>query len=149
MRVNSVITIIFVTSTFFLNNLNFKDKNSAAYKQCVGEAYYFRAWFYFQLFKNYGKIAWVNRPLEPQEEEMNQPQQERTVIADSILADLDKAIANLNTQNSSASMRVHKDVHVLSRARWHSMRLHGRGIIRQRTMLSTTQLLPMRRLSLT
>ena len=58
---------------FFLNNLNFKDKNSAAYKQCVGEAYYFRAWFYFQLFKNYGKIAWVNRPLEPQEEEMNQP----------------------------------------------------------------------------
>lgn len=95
---------------FFLNNLNFKDKNSAAYKQCVGEAYYFRAWFYFQLFKNYGKIAWVNRPLEPQEEEMNQPQQERTVIADSILADLDKAIANLNLQNSSASMRIHKDV---------------------------------------
>ena len=47
---------------------------------------------------------------------MNQAQQERTVIADSILADLDKAIANLNTQNSSASMRIHRTWHVLSKS---------------------------------
>ena len=38
------------------------------------------------------------------------PRANRTVIADSILSELDKAIANLNEQNSAASMRVHRDV---------------------------------------
>uniref|UniRef100_A0AB33JMG9 RagB/SusD family nutrient uptake outer membrane protein n=2 Tax=unclassified Prevotella TaxID=2638335 RepID=A0AB33JMG9_9BACT len=96
---------------FLINNLGHVANPSAAdYKQCVGEAYYFRAWYYFQLFKKYGKITWVSKPLDPTAEEMNLPRQERTVIADSILADLDKAVANLSAQRSSATMRVHQDV---------------------------------------
>ena len=38
------------------------------------------------------------------------PRENRTVIADNILADLDKAIENLNVQNNSSTMRIHKDV---------------------------------------
>ena len=38
------------------------------------------------------------------------PRANRTIIADSILADLDKAVMYLNTQNNSATMRIHKDV---------------------------------------
>lgn len=41
---------------------------------------------------------------------MRLPRDSRTVVADSILADLDKAISYLGEQNNSASMRVHKDV---------------------------------------
>ena len=96
---------------FLINNFNHvANTSSADYKQCVGEAYYFRAWYYFQLFKKYGKLTWVSKPLDPTAEVMNLPRQERTVIADSILADLDKAIANLRQQKSSATMRVHQDV---------------------------------------
>ncbi len=96
---------------FLLNNLrNGSDMTSVAYKQCVGEAYYFRAWYYFQLFQNYGELTWVNTPMDPNQEAMYLPRQSRTVIADSILADLDKAIINLSTQDNSASMRVHKDI---------------------------------------
>ena len=48
--------------------------------------------------------------LDPNMEEMKLPRANRTIIADSILADLDKAVMYLNTQNNSATMRIHKDV---------------------------------------
>lgn len=96
---------------FLLNNLgNCTEQGTAAYNQCVGEAYYFRAWYYYQLLVSYGPVTWINKPLDPNIEEMRLPRDNRTVIADSILADLDKAIASLNPQNNSATMRVHKDV---------------------------------------
>ena len=96
---------------FLLNNLgNCDEKGSARYKQCVGEAHYFKAWFYYTLFKSYGQLTWLDAPLDPNKDQMQLPRANRTVIADSILSELDKAIANLNEQNSAASMRVHRDV---------------------------------------
>jgi len=96
---------------FLLNNLGYCDeKGSARYKQCVGEAHYFKAWFYYTLFKSYGQLTWLDSPLDPNKDQMLLPRANRTVIADSILSELDKAIANLNEQNSAASMRVHRDV---------------------------------------
>jgi len=96
---------------FMLTNLdNCDEKGSARYKQCVGEAHYFKAWFYYTLFKSYGQLTWLDKPLDPNTDQMLLPRANRTVIADSILSELDKAIANLNEQNSAASMRVHRDV---------------------------------------
>ena len=96
---------------FFLNNLdNFKDVNSTDYKQAMGEGYYFRAWFYYQLFQQYGPLAWVDKPLEADMAEMKLPRENRTVIADHILADLDLAIANLKEVSNSGGFRVHRDV---------------------------------------
>ena len=96
---------------FMLTNLdNCDEKGSARYKQCVGEAHYFKAWFYYTLFKSYGQLTWLDKPLDPNTDQMLLPRANRTVIADSILSELDKSIANLNEQNSAASMRVHRDV---------------------------------------
>ena len=96
---------------FMLTNLgNCDEKVSARYKQCVGEAHYFKAWFYYTLFKSYGQLTWLDKPLDPNTDQMLLPRANRTVIADSILSELDKAIANLSEQNSAASMRVHRDV---------------------------------------
>lgn len=96
---------------FLLANLdNCSEKGSTLFNQYVGEAYYFRAWFYYQMFVSYGQLTWINTPLNPNIEAMRLPRANRTVIADSILADLDKAVMYLSTQNNSASMRVHKDV---------------------------------------
>ena len=94
-----------------LNNLgNCDEKGSARYKQCVGEAHYFKAWFYYTLFKSYGQLTWLDAPLDPNKDQMLLPRANRTVIADSILSELDKAVANLSLQNNAASMRVHRDV---------------------------------------
>lgn len=96
---------------FLLANLdNCVEQGSPDYDQYVGEAYYFRAWYYYRMFVDYGPLTWVSTPLDPNEEEMQLPRDSRTVVADSILADLDKAISYLGIQNNSASMRVHKDV---------------------------------------
>ncbi|MDE7471779.1 MAG: RagB/SusD family nutrient uptake outer membrane protein, partial [Paramuribaculum sp.] len=96
---------------FFLNNLdNCDQQTTAAYQQAVGEGYYFRAWYYYSLLLNYGPVAWVETPLDPDMEQMKLPRENRTVIADHILADLDMAIQNLNERSNSSTMRVHRDV---------------------------------------
>lgn len=96
---------------FLLCNLgNSAEAGTSDYNQCVGEAYYFRAWYYYKMLVDYGPLTWVNTPLDPNEEEMYLPRDNRTLIADSILADLDNAIKYLNEQSSSATMRVHRDV---------------------------------------
>lgn len=96
---------------FLLTNLgNCPDKGTALFNHYVGEAYYFRAWYYYQMFVSYGQLTWVNTPLDPTIEAMKLPRANRTVIADSILADLDKAVTLLKTQDNCAGMRIHKDV---------------------------------------
>lgn len=95
---------------FLINNLGNCKETGDAFKQCVGEAYFFRALYYYQMFIQYGPISWVSVVLDPVQEQMRIPRHDRTVVADSILADLDKAIEFLNVQNNSATMRVHRDV---------------------------------------
>lgn len=93
---------------FMLINAGNNKEESAAKRQYIGEAYYFRAWYYFQLMKNYGDVAWVDGVLDMSE--ANVPRTSRLTITDKILADLDLAITNLSEQSSSATMRVHRDV---------------------------------------
>lgn len=94
---------------FLLNNQDNCEKNST-FNQLIGEAYYFRAWYYYQMFKDYGPLAIVKEPLDPDLELMQVGQNSRTEVADFILSDLDKAISLMSEQNSSAGMRIHRDV---------------------------------------
>lgn len=95
---------------FLINNWGNCTETGSALNNCKGEAYYFRAWYYYQMFINYGELTWVNEVLDPVQEQMERPRDKRTLIADSILADLDRAILYLNSENTNANMRVHKDV---------------------------------------
>lgn len=95
---------------FLINNWDNCTETGAALNNCKGEAYYFRAWYYYQMFINYGELTWINEILDPVQEQMERPRDNRTLIADSILADLDKAIVYLHEENNSSGMRVHKDV---------------------------------------
>ena len=95
---------------FLITNLGNCNETGPVMEQCIGEAYFFRAWYYYQLFIDYGELTWLTEPLDPAQEQMERPRDSRTTIADNILKDLDKAIENLNLQNNSAKMRIHKDV---------------------------------------
>lgn len=96
---------------FLLQNINrCEDQESSSFKQCVGEAYYFRAAYYYSLLKNYGGVTWVDTPLDPDAGQMQLPRNTRTELTNYILKDLDDAIANLNEQNSNSTGRVHRDV---------------------------------------
>ena len=80
------------------------------YNQLIGEAYYFRAWYYYQLLKDYGGVAIVKEPLDPDLEAMQVGQDTRSAVTDFILEDLDIAIDLLDEQDNSASRRIHRDV---------------------------------------
>ena len=96
---------------FLLTNLdNCEGKGGAAYNQAVGEAYYFRAWYYYQMLINFGGVAWVDTPLDPDTTIMKLQREPRTVIADHILSDLDNAIELMAERNNCANFRVHRDV---------------------------------------
>lgn len=96
---------------FFLNNLdNYPDPSQTAYRQLVGEGYFFRAWYYYQLLVNYGPVSIVTEPLDPDASLMKIGRNSRMEVADFIIGDLQSAIENLEEQNSCASMRVHRDV---------------------------------------
>ena len=96
---------------YLLNNIdNCPDKGDIEYNQLKGEAYYFRAWYYYRMLINYGELAWVDKPLEPDMEVMMLPRESRTFIVDKILEDLGNARDLMREQSNSASMRLHKDV---------------------------------------
>lgn len=96
---------------FLLQNItNCEAQETSDYKQCLGEAYYFRAAYYYHLLVNYGGVTWIEKPLDPNAGEMQLERNTRTFIADKILADLDLAIDNLKEESNNSSRRVHRDV---------------------------------------
>ena len=102
---------------YFLANYKNASGDQAAIDQYVGEAYFFRAWFYFELVKKYGDVTFVNRVLPLDQEVMQVPRDPRTLVVDSILADLDRAATLLPVQANSSSLRVHRDAALTFKSR--------------------------------
>lgn len=94
---------------FVFENMDNARGNQNDINQLIGEAYFFRAFYYFEMLKKYGGVTWVNKVLAPDLDAMQLPRDSRLLIADSILSDLDRAISLLSTQSSNATMRIHKD----------------------------------------
>lgn len=102
---------------FFLRQIAQNKNRDAAVNKYIGEAYFFRAWFYFELVKKYGDVTWVNSLLSADDESTFLKRDSRLVVVDSILSDLNKASVLLDLQNNNSSMRVHKDVALAFKSR--------------------------------
>lgn len=86
----------------FFDNYRKCEDPFSAYQHILGEAYFFRAWLYFNLVKTYGDVPWYSTALSPDDEEfLNKARDPRTLVVDSILSDLDHAINYLNTRAES------------------------------------------------
>lgn len=95
---------------FLLQNITNCEDKGTDYEQCLGEAYYFRAAYYYHLLVNYGGVTWVEEQLDPDAELMKRPRNTRTEIVDYILNDLKDATTYLKEQGNNATRRVHRDV---------------------------------------
>lgn len=93
---------------FMIENIDNNTEDSAERDHIIGEAYYFRAWYYYGLVKDFGDVTWVDDVLEM--EDVNAPRDSRLTVVDHILNDLDVAIAHMKEKSNSASMRLHRDV---------------------------------------
>lgn len=80
------------------------------YRQYVGEAHFFRAWYYFQLVEKYGDVPWYGEQILPNEEDkLLRPRDSRTVVIDSIISDLDRAKEYLHLKSEVGNLRINKE----------------------------------------
>ena len=82
---------------YFLDNYNKPTISSEARNHYSGIARFFRAYFYFEKLKRFGDVPFYNKPLNEQSPELYKARDPRTLVTDSIIADLDYAIANLRS----------------------------------------------------
>lgn len=67
----------------------------------VGAARFFRAYFYFNMVKQFGDVPWYSVAIEANDSALlNKARDSRVLVIDSVLADLDYAIAHLPTAPS-------------------------------------------------
>ncbi|CAL1516377.1 RagB/SusD family nutrient uptake outer membrane protein [Chitinophaga sp. MM2321] len=83
----------------------------------MGEGYFFRAWYYFDLLQRFGNLPWIDKALTTNSEELYQERQSRSVIADHILEDLDKAISLLKDKESAPLFRINRSVALAFKSR--------------------------------
>lgn len=85
----------------FFENFN-RSSDEAAKKEYSGVAYFFRALFYYNKLKRFGDVPWYDTVIGTGDTELLlKPRDSRVLITQNIIADLDKAIENLNTNQSS------------------------------------------------
>ena len=96
---------------YFLDNYSKVNGTPEAINPFVGEAYFFRAYFYFGMLKTFGDVPWINKVLTVDNTEMIYGERlRRNIIADSIIQDLDKAISLLPTKTKAQTMRINKEI---------------------------------------
>lgn len=70
----------------------------------AGIARFFRAYFYYGMVKQFGDVPWYNKALDVADSALYKPRDKRTLVMDSVLADLDFAIANIyDTKDNTAT----------------------------------------------
>lgn len=83
---------------FMLNNENVKNYSDAGVRdKYVGLAKFFRAYFYFEKVRWYGDVPWYSDVITTSDEEnLFKARDPRTLVMDSVLADIDFAIEHLD-----------------------------------------------------
>ena len=103
----------------FFDNYNKCQDDFSLWKSYLGEAHFFRAWFYFEKVKSYGDVPWYNTELKMDSENLYKARDSRTLVVDSILSDLDKAFEYLNpiVKASGGNNRLSKEAALIFKSR--------------------------------
>jgi len=95
---------------FYFENNTEASGSEDAIKHYNGEAYFFRAMFYFDMLKKFGALPYLDKTLTTDSEELYMERLPRNEIVDKIIADLDIAIEKLKSKSSAESFRVHRGI---------------------------------------
>lgn len=105
---------------YFLDNYGTAKGSDAEIKKYVGEALFFKAWYYFDKLKNFGDLPWLGHVLKPGDSsELQMPRLPRNAVADSIIAVLDRAVEFLPEKGGAGyeEFRVYKELAALFQSR--------------------------------
>lgn len=90
---------------YFLANFNNEAIPQEARNHYEGVARFWRAYFYYEKVKRYGDVPWYSKPLSTEDEDLYKPRDPRSMVMDSVLADLNFAAENIrDTKDNSSSL---------------------------------------------
>ncbi|MDT3405355.1 RagB/SusD family nutrient uptake outer membrane protein [Mucilaginibacter terrae] len=93
---------------YFIENCNNPAVPVATRKNYLGIARYFRAYFYMEKVKRFGDVPWINKALNADDPSLTAGRDKRTLVMDSVLADLDYACTNIQATNDPSRTTVTK-----------------------------------------
>lgn len=95
---------------FMLDNVYKTTGDQAAINHFIGIARFFRGLFYFNMVKRYGDVPWYSHVMQTSDQQMiYKARDPRTLVVDSLMADLEFAVANIGTtMNGGTNTRVTK-----------------------------------------
>lgn len=103
---------------YFLDNAkNAKGMTNALKNNYIGIARFFRAYFYFNMVQNYGDVPWYSQALDPSDTSLYKPKDSRVLVMDSVIADLDYAIANITASKDNGCSTITKMVALALKSR--------------------------------
>ncbi|WP_316748107.1 RagB/SusD family nutrient uptake outer membrane protein [Pedobacter gandavensis] len=109
------------SDNYFLYYANLNSEKTEAASHYIGEGYFFRAWDYFRLLRNFGGAVIITDLLNDNDtEKLFAPRSTRYEVAKQIMADLDLAISKLHWKGEgqgTISGRVTKDAALALKAR--------------------------------
>ncbi|TXD46361.1 RagB/SusD family nutrient uptake outer membrane protein [Polaribacter sp. IC073] len=102
---------------FYLENSGTAQGDAQLITHYNGEAYFFRAMFYFNLLKRFGGVPYIDKTLNTDSPELFSARMPRNELATKIIEDLDKAITSLKKQSSAEAFRVHQGMALALKSR--------------------------------
>lgn len=90
---------------YFLANFNNEAIPQEARNHYEGVARFWRAHFYYEKVRRYGDVPWYSKPLSTEDEDLYKPRDPRSMVMDSVLADLNFAVENIrDTKDNNSSL---------------------------------------------
>lgn len=87
-------------------------------KNDLGIARFFRAWFYFDKVIRFGGVPWYSKALDPSDStELYKPRDSRSLVMDSVLADLNYACENIDDRKDNTCSVITKWVALAFKSR--------------------------------
>lgn len=102
---------------YFLENYNNPAIPLKARNHYAGIARFFRAYFYYQKVKQFGDVPWYGHTLNVDDKDMYKGRDSRSVVMDSVLADIDFASDNIYSTKDNSSTRITKWVALALKSR--------------------------------
>lgn len=93
---------------YFIVNCNNPAVPLAVRENYIGIAKFFRAYFYFEKVKRFGDVPWYSAPLDVADSALYKARDPRTLIMDSVLADLDYAASKITVTDDATRSLITK-----------------------------------------
>lgn len=90
---------------YMLENVSKTTGDQAAIKHYIGVARFFRANFYYAMIKRYGDVPWYSTTLGTNDEELlYKAKDPRELVVDSVMSDLEYAVANIQPARTNNTL---------------------------------------------